>query len=78
MCGFFSSPFQDAPMFISSPHFFNADPSLLESVGGLNPNENEHGTLLEMNPVSALCGSGASFLCRGHHFVGTPEHLRSN
>ncbi|XP_066465655.1 scavenger receptor class B member 1 [Tiliqua scincoides] len=45
---------QGAPMFISNPHFFNADPSLLEGVGGLRPNESAHETLIDLNPLTGI------------------------
>lgn len=35
-----------SPMFGSHPHFYNADPALLEEVEGLHPNKDEHGVFL--------------------------------
>lgn len=43
----------DSPVFISHPHFFNADPVLLDFVQGLSPNEEEHGLFIDIHPVSA-------------------------
>lgn len=45
--------FPDSPVFISHPHFFNADPVLLDYVLGLHPNEDEHGLFIDIHPVSA-------------------------
>lgn len=42
----------DSPVFISHPHFFNADPVLLDYVQGLSPNEDEHGLFIDIHPVS--------------------------
>lgn len=42
----------DAPLFLSHPHFYNADPVLAESVLGLHPNEKDHSLFLDIHPVS--------------------------
>ncbi|KAH0625378.1 hypothetical protein JD844_014855 [Phrynosoma platyrhinos] len=47
----------NAPVFISHPHFLNADPFLLEAVGGLHPNEEEHGLFLDIHPSGEIEGS---------------------
>lgn len=39
-------------MFISHPHFYNADPSLVDAVEGLHPSKEEHGLFLDVHPVS--------------------------
>ncbi|XP_042297858.1 scavenger receptor class B member 1 isoform X1 [Sceloporus undulatus] len=44
----------NAPVFISHPHFLNADPSLLEAVGGLHPNEEEHGLFLDLHAMTGI------------------------
>lgn len=41
-----------APLFLSHPHFYNADPTLAEAVLGLHPNETEHSLFLDIHPVS--------------------------
>lgn len=41
----------DSPVFISHPHFYNADPDLLNSVYGLSPNEVDHGLFIDIHPV---------------------------
>nr|XP_056715064.1 scavenger receptor class B member 1 [Euleptes europaea] len=42
----------NAPMFLSQPHFYNADPELLETVDGLHPSEEKHGLFLELHPLT--------------------------
>lgn len=39
-------------MFISHPHFYNADPSLADAVEGLHPSKDQHGLFLDVHPVS--------------------------
>lgn len=39
-------------MFISLPHFLHASPEIAENIEGLNPNEEEHSTYLDVEPVS--------------------------
>ncbi|XP_054852060.1 scavenger receptor class B member 1 isoform X2 [Eublepharis macularius] len=42
----------NAPVFLSQPHFYNADPALLETVDGLHPSEQKHGLILELHPLT--------------------------
>lgn len=54
----------DAPLFLSHPHFYNADPVLAEAVLGLNPNEKDHSLFLDIHPVSPClpdCGGRGGF-----------------
>lgn len=46
---FFSS---GAPVYLSFPHFYKADPKLLDAVDGLKPIENLHQTYFKIQPVS--------------------------
>uniref|UniRef100_A0A8C8YFW3 Platelet glycoprotein 4 n=1 Tax=Prolemur simus TaxID=1328070 RepID=A0A8C8YFW3_PROSS len=39
------------PVYISRPHFLHASPDVSEPIEGLNPNEEEHGTYLDVEPV---------------------------
>lgn len=43
-----------APLFLSHPHFYNADPVLAESVNGLHPNAEEHSLFLDIHPVTGI------------------------
>lgn len=40
-----------APVYLSNPHFYQADPQLLETVEGLSPNPAEHETYFKIQPV---------------------------
>lgn len=40
------------PVYISLPHFLHASESILHDVEGLSPNEEEHETFLDVEPVS--------------------------
>ncbi|XP_074828383.1 scavenger receptor class B member 1 isoform X4 [Natator depressus] len=44
----------NAPVFISHPHFYNADPVLVEAVDGLHPNKEQHGLFLDVHPVTGI------------------------
>ncbi|XP_041095852.1 scavenger receptor class B member 1-like, partial [Polyodon spathula] len=44
----------NSPVFISHPHFYNADPVLLQTVDGLNPNEEEHGLFIDIHPKTGI------------------------
>ncbi|XP_004844031.1 scavenger receptor class B member 1 isoform X1 [Heterocephalus glaber] len=43
-----------APLFLSHPHFYNADPVLVERVLGLHPNAEEHALFLDIHPVTGI------------------------
>nr|QID41570.1 SRB1 [Gobiocypris rarus] len=49
-----SSCRHNSPVFISQPHFFEADPVLLETVNGLSPNEDDHGLFIDMHPETGV------------------------
>ncbi|XP_026210998.1 scavenger receptor class B member 1 isoform X5 [Anabas testudineus] len=49
-----SSCRHNSPVFISQPHFFNADPVLLDYVLGLHPSEEEHETFIEIHPLTGV------------------------
>ena len=42
----------DAPLAISFPHFYQADPKLLERVEGLNPEKSKHEFYMDVEPQS--------------------------
>ncbi|XP_008572508.1 PREDICTED: scavenger receptor class B member 1 isoform X1 [Galeopterus variegatus] len=44
----------NAPLFLSHPHFYNADPVLAEAVLGLHPNQEEHSLFLDLHPVTGI------------------------
>ena len=39
-------------MYISLPHYLHGSPELAEPIEGLSPNEEEHSTYLDVEPVS--------------------------
>ncbi|KAM4858870.1 scavenger receptor class B member 1 isoform X4 [Urocitellus parryii] len=43
-----------APLFLSHPHFLNADPVLAEAVAGLHPDPEEHSLFLDVHPVTGI------------------------
>lgn len=43
-----------APVYISNPHFYLADPDLLDAVEGLKPNQTLHESYFKIQPVSTL------------------------
>ncbi|XP_034007545.1 scavenger receptor class B member 1 isoform X2 [Trematomus bernacchii] len=49
-----SSCRHNSPVFISHPHFYNADPVLLDFVQGLNPTEEEHGLFIDIHPMTGV------------------------
>lgn len=40
----------DAPLYVSHPHFYGADPKLLEKFDGLSPDKEKHGTYFKIQP----------------------------
>ncbi|KAM5192063.1 scavenger receptor class B member 1 isoform 2-T2 [Mantella aurantiaca] len=43
-----------AEMFLSFPHFFNADPGFAKAVDGLNPSEDLHSLFLDLHPLTGI------------------------
>ncbi|XP_026544879.1 scavenger receptor class B member 1, partial [Notechis scutatus] len=44
----------NAPIFISQPHFLNADPALMDTVVGLHPNEKDHDLFVDIHPLTGI------------------------
>lgn len=42
-----------APIFLSAPHFYQADQKFVEDIEGMHPKKEYHETFLDINPVSA-------------------------
>nr|KAF6418038.1 CD36 molecule [Rousettus aegyptiacus] len=42
------------PVFISLPHFLHASPEIAGNIEGLNPNEEEHSTYLDVEPITGF------------------------
>ncbi|XP_067294254.1 lysosome membrane protein 2-like isoform X3 [Pseudorasbora parva] len=45
---------QGAPIVVSFPHFYQADEKYINAVEGMNPNEEEHETYLDINPTTGV------------------------
>ncbi|XP_026876691.2 scavenger receptor class B member 1 isoform X2 [Electrophorus electricus] len=43
-----------SPVFISHPHFYNADPALLATVNGLSPNKEDHSLFIDIHPETGI------------------------
>lgn len=43
-----------APVYLSNPHFYQADSSLLDSVEGLTPDASKHETYFKIQPASLI------------------------
>ncbi|TNN60153.1 Lysosome membrane protein 2 [Liparis tanakae] len=43
-----------APIVVSFPHFYQADPKYINAVDGLNPNKEEHETYLDLQPTTGV------------------------
>ncbi|KAM4708167.1 scavenger receptor class B member 1 isoform 2-T3 [Discoglossus pictus] len=44
----------NAPLFLSFPHFLNADPGFVEAVSGLHPSEELHSLFLDLHPLTGI------------------------
>ncbi|OWK06378.1 CD36 [Cervus elaphus hippelaphus] len=42
------------PVYISRPHFLHASPEIAEPIEGLSPNEEEHSTYLDVEPITGF------------------------
>ncbi|XP_064415859.1 lysosome membrane protein 2c isoform X3 [Latimeria chalumnae] len=48
-----------APIIMSSPHFYQADPKYKDAISGMNPNKENHQTFLDINPLTGILVRGA-------------------
>uniref|UniRef100_A0A3Q2ST58 Scavenger receptor class B, member 2a n=1 Tax=Fundulus heteroclitus TaxID=8078 RepID=A0A3Q2ST58_FUNHE len=49
-----SALLEGAPIVVSFPHFYQADPAYINAVDGLNPNKEEHETYLDLQPTTGV------------------------
>uniref|UniRef100_A0A3B5KIW7 Scavenger receptor class B, member 2a n=1 Tax=Takifugu rubripes TaxID=31033 RepID=A0A3B5KIW7_TAKRU len=45
---------EGAPIVVSFPHFYQADPMYINAIDGLSPNKDEHETYLDLQPTSGV------------------------
>uniref|UniRef100_A0A671RTK7 Lysosome membrane protein 2-like n=1 Tax=Sinocyclocheilus anshuiensis TaxID=1608454 RepID=A0A671RTK7_9TELE len=50
---------EGAPIIMSSPHFYQADDRFVQDVFGMNPNKEEHETVIDVNPLTGMLLRGA-------------------
>uniref|UniRef100_A0A9J7XMV7 Lysosome membrane protein 2-like n=2 Tax=Cyprinus carpio carpio TaxID=630221 RepID=A0A9J7XMV7_CYPCA len=50
---------EGAPIIMSSPHFYQADDKFVQDVFGMNPNKEEHETVIDVNPLTGMLLRGA-------------------
>ena len=48
-----------APIFMSQPHFLNADKSLVDAVTGMAPDKARHDTYLNIDPITGFISDAA-------------------
>jgi len=60
-----------APIVVSFPHFYQADERYINAIEGMNPNEEEHETYLDINPVRSVDALRFSLLQQQHRSVST-------
>ncbi|XP_044536039.1 lysosome membrane protein 2 isoform X1 [Gracilinanus agilis] len=51
-----------APIFLSSPHFYQADEKFISAIKGMNPNKEDHETFLDLNPLTGIILRGSKRL----------------
>ncbi|XP_043916306.1 lysosome membrane protein 2 [Protopterus annectens] len=45
---------QDAPIMMSSPHFYQGDQKYIDNIIGMHPTKEEHETYLDINPLTGI------------------------
>ncbi|XP_068948250.1 lysosome membrane protein 2 [Petaurus breviceps papuanus] len=51
-----------APIFLSSPHFYQADEKFISAVKGMNPKKEDHETFMDINPLTGIILRGSKRL----------------
>jgi hypothetical protein len=51
-------PMQGIPAYLSKPHFLGGDPILTSSVSGMNPDEGDHDTYFDVEPITGITMKG--------------------
>lgn len=60
-----------APVFLSMPHYYLADPSYTDAITGMNPDKEKHEFSLIVEPVSSFCKEAycMSYYCNIRHLL---------
>lgn len=67
-----------APVFVSQPHFLNADKTLREAITGMKPDNSHHGTFLSLDPITGFISDAAKrFQINIYTTKGKLIHLNS-
>ncbi|XP_030305890.1 lysosome membrane protein 2 isoform X2 [Calypte anna] len=68
---------QGAPIFISAPHFYQADPKFIKDIEGMNPKKEYHETFLDINPLTGLVLRAAKRMQINVHVRKLPEFFET-
>ncbi|XP_003774359.1 lysosome membrane protein 2 [Sarcophilus harrisii] len=49
-----------APIFLSSPHFYQGDEKFISAIKGMNPNKEDHETFMDINPLTGIILRGSN------------------
>ncbi|XP_057589125.1 platelet glycoprotein 4-like [Hippopotamus amphibius kiboko] len=71
------------PVYISLPHFLHASPEIAEHIEGLSPNEEEHSTYLDVEPITGFTLQFAkrmqiNMLVKPARKIGALKNLKQN
>uniref|UniRef100_A0A8C8EII4 Uncharacterized protein n=1 Tax=Oncorhynchus tshawytscha TaxID=74940 RepID=A0A8C8EII4_ONCTS len=69
---------QDAPIVMSSPHFYQADEKFVKDIFGMKPNKEQHETIIDINPVCKL-NKNINATCNNFkYFYRVTVHIRKS
>ncbi|XP_037991073.1 lysosome membrane protein 2 isoform X1 [Motacilla alba alba] len=68
---------QGAPIFLSAPHFYQADPKFVEDIEGMHPRKEYHETFLDINPLTGLVLQAAKRMQVNVHVRKLPEFFET-
>ncbi|XP_071972393.1 lysosome membrane protein 2 [Engystomops pustulosus] len=66
---------EGAPIILSSPHFYQADKSVIDSIVGISPKKEDHETFLDINPLTGILTRAAKRMQINVHVRKIPEYL---
>ncbi|XP_059682821.1 lysosome membrane protein 2 isoform X2 [Gavia stellata] len=68
---------QGAPIFLSAPHFYQADQKFIEDIEGMHPKKEDHETFLDINPLTGLVLQAAKRMQINVHVRKLPEFFET-